>query len=121
MGTALGLICLLVAYRTLSAAAEPTYDPGSGQLVDGGADLSQPASSTSMAKDLLWACVLLLPLVGATDYGWILASAVPLVAAWQGYQLFLAPMMNMGSGSDGPAPRSEKAEKRAARRRSKMR
>ena len=122
IGTALGAASLAVAYRLLARAAEATYSDA-GELIDGGADLTKPSAQTSLAKDALWACVILLPLVGLTDYAWFLAAGVPAFVAWQLYQTFSKEFGAMGGNATGMGgaekARSAKAEKRAERRRVK--
>jgi SRP-independent targeting protein 2/TMEM208 len=124
IGSAVCLGCLAFAYRMLQSAAEPTYGP-SNELVDGGADLSKASPTLSLAKDLLWACVIVLPIVGATDYGWLLASVVPMAGAWQGYTVYLAPLLSMSKapqpqeGDTAQKSRQDRAAKRAERRRVK--
>lgn len=122
IGSATCIACLVAAYRVLDKATEATYSADNA-LIDGGADLSKPSATTSMAKDLLWVCVILLPIVGATNYGWLLALVVPGAGAWQGYKLFLAPMLSIGGGGQEATGlekgKREKAQKRSERRRMK--
>lgn len=119
LGTGLGAATLAIAYQLLARAAEATYSE-KGELIDGGADLTKPSPQTGLAKDVLWASVILMPLVGLTDYAWLLALGVPAFVAWQLYQTFsqgFGAMQGMGGGAE--KPRSAKAEKRAERRRVK--
>jgi hypothetical protein len=114
LGTATGATCLAVAYNMLHRAADPTLGP-TGEVVDAGADLNKSSAQTSMAKDLLWTCVVLLPLVGLSDYVWILAFCVPLAFGWQAYQTLSKGFQGLSSQA-APQARSEKAKKRAERR-----
>ena len=119
VGTTVGMSSLYFAYHMLRTAAEPSYGTSS-ELIDAGEDLSRPSAKTSLAQDLLWACVILLPLVGATNYAWLIALLVPVAGAWQGYHLFIAPLLRMRlQEADAPQQQSERAAKRAERRRVK--
>jgi cobalamin synthase len=117
VGTAAGVICLAAAYNMLHRAADPTYGED-GEIVDAGADLTKSSAQTSMAKDMLWACVILLPPLGISDYAWIVAFCVPLAFGWQAYRTISNSFQGL-SGQGAAPPRSQKAEKRAERRRVK--
>jgi hypothetical protein len=119
IGSTTCITFLAAAYRVLDKATEATLSADNA-LIDGGADLSKPSATMSMAKDLLWVCVILLPVVGATNYGWWLALVVLGAGAWQGYKLFLAPMLSIRGGRQEAAGlRNGRREKRSERRRIK--
>ena len=88
-----------------------------------GRDLSKSDPSTTVAKDVLWACVILLPLVAITKYAWLLVLLALAAGGWQAYSTLLAPMLKMGRQVEQPGAatkgRQDKAAKRAERRRVK--
>lgn len=116
-----GIGSLFLAYSTLHKAAEPMFG-ASGELIDAGADLGK---SQALVKDALWACIILLPLVGITAYAWWLAGAALLGAAYLAWQQFVAPMLQhrqaQQEASASSQQRQERAAKRAERRRMKYR
>lgn len=121
LGSGIGIGSLAFAYSLLHKAAEPTYG-AAGELMDAGADLSK---SQALAKDGLWACVIILPLVGLTEHAWWLAVAALAGAGYIGWQHFVAPMLKSRQAQQQvPAQsrqRQDRAAKRAERRRVKYR
>jgi len=123
VGSILLMVCLGGSFRYMQKAAEPTYGPAPDfHIVDGGADLTRPASGLSAVKDVFWASAIILVLVGLTDYAWILAAIVPIYAMVEVYRKYVKPMMGaMGSGNQAgtSSPQHGRAAQRSQRRKMK--
>jgi hypothetical protein len=123
LGSAVLCGCLIVAYQYLKKAAEATYGPPPEfRLVDAGADITRPSAALSVAKDLLWSAVILLPLVAITDYAWFVAAIVPIyagVVAWQKFSPMLRQMRAGPESDTAPGPGNRKQRRAELRKQTK--
>ncbi|KAL6756684.1 hypothetical protein V8C86DRAFT_49570 [Haematococcus lacustris] len=113
-------------YQSISALAAPVYDPSSGELLDGGADLDMKGFC-GYYHDVLYITVIVQVLSAVSPWFWYLYLVVPGYAGYKAAQFGWPYVKDYFNGSsrqgmtmdEATRRRMEKSEKRSERRKMK--
>ncbi|KAJ9529029.1 hypothetical protein QJQ45_007105 [Haematococcus lacustris] len=123
---AVGLAAQVLNLASISALAAPVYDPSSGELLDGGADLDMKGFC-GYYHDVLYITVIVQVLSAVSPWFWYLYLVVPGYAGYKAAQFGWPYVKDYFNGSsrqgmtmdEATRRRMEKSEKRSERRKMK--
>jgi len=106
-------VCLvtdIVLFLWISSLAKPTFNE-SGELIDGGADLSTHGQLSEYAFDVLYIIAFVQITTIFSDYFWLVLLVIPLFAGYKLFSLLFSVGGGLGS-ADNAAQRETRDERR---------